>query len=165
MNKSINILDPDYNEWVKELALKYRRHQIKAAVRVHTEMLKFYWGLGRDIVELHAEKRWGDHVMNRLSIDLRETMPGVSGLTQRNIYYCKQFYLLYAPLFENSSQVEAQMTETNLPQVEAKFQSDIFCIPWGHHKILMDKFNGQLEQAVFYTHQTVKKRLEPRLAD
>ena len=60
MNKSVSILDKEYKEWVKDLALRYRNSQIKAAVKVNTEMLKFYWELGKDIVELHAEKRWGD---------------------------------------------------------------------------------------------------------
>ena len=108
MNKSVSILDKEYKEWVKDLAMRYRSSQIKAAVKVNTEMLKFYWELGKDIVELHAEKRWGDKVMNRLSIDLREAMPGVSGLTQRNIYYCKQFYLLYSPALETLPQAGAK---------------------------------------------------------
>ena len=52
MNKPINILDKDYLKWVKELCKRYRQSQIKAAVKVNTEMLKFYWSLGRDIVAL-----------------------------------------------------------------------------------------------------------------
>ena len=62
-----------------------------------------------DIVELHAEKRWGEKVMNRLSADLRDAMPGVTGLTQRNIYYCKQFYLLFTPILESLPQVGAKL--------------------------------------------------------
>ena len=50
MNKSVSILDKEYKEWVKDLALRYRNSQIKAAVKVNTEMLKFYWELGKDIV-------------------------------------------------------------------------------------------------------------------
>ena len=55
MNKPISILDKDYLQWVKELSKRYRQSQIKAAVKVNTEMLKFYWSLGRDIVELQIE--------------------------------------------------------------------------------------------------------------
>ena len=53
MSKSINILDKDYLQWIKELGSRYRRSQIKAAVKVNEEMLRFYWELGRDIVEMH----------------------------------------------------------------------------------------------------------------
>lgn len=43
MSKSINILDKDYIQWIKELSSRYRRSQIKAAVKVNEEMLRFYW--------------------------------------------------------------------------------------------------------------------------
>ena len=62
MNKPINILDKDYLQWVSELCKRYHQSQVKAAVKVNTEMLKFYWSLGRDIVALKAEARWGSKV-------------------------------------------------------------------------------------------------------
>ena len=34
MGKSINILDKDYIQWIKELSNHYRKSQIKAAVKV-----------------------------------------------------------------------------------------------------------------------------------
>ena len=74
----------------------YRKSQIKAAVKVNQEMLAFYWSLGRDIVEMHVEDRWGEKVIDNISIDLKSVMPDVSGITRRNIYDCKQFYLLYS---------------------------------------------------------------------
>ena len=43
MNKPINILDKDYLQWVSELSKRYRQSQVKAAIKVNTEMLKFYW--------------------------------------------------------------------------------------------------------------------------
>ena len=49
MNKSVSILDKEYKEWVKDLAMRYRNSQIKAAVKVNTEMLKFYWELGKAV--------------------------------------------------------------------------------------------------------------------
>lgn len=156
MSKSIGILDNGYREWVKDLALRYRNRQIKAAVKVNTEMLGFYWELGRDIVELHVEKRWGDKVMSRLSVDLREAMPGVSGLTQRNIYYCKQFYLLYSSKLDILPQLGANSSDGILPQLAAQIRTDIFCVPWGHHKVLMDKCKGNVDKAVFYVRQTVE---------
>ena len=48
--KEINILDKEYAQWVKSLVAKYRQSQVKAAVKVNTEVLRFYWELGKDIV-------------------------------------------------------------------------------------------------------------------
>lgn len=75
MNKPINILDKDYLQWIKELCKRYRQSRIKAAVKVNTEMLKFYWSLGRDIVALKAEARWGSKFYKNLSKDLKEANP------------------------------------------------------------------------------------------
>lgn len=55
MNKSVSILDKEYKEWVKDLALRYRNSQIKAAVKVNAELLRYNWLLGRDIVEMNVE--------------------------------------------------------------------------------------------------------------
>ena len=51
MSKTITIQDKDYLQWVMELGSRYRRSQIKAAVKVNEEMLRFYWELGKGIVE------------------------------------------------------------------------------------------------------------------
>ena len=75
MSKSINTLDKDYLQWIKELGSRYRRSQIKAAVKVNEEMLRFYWELGRDIVEMHVEDRWGEKVIKTLSLDLQREIP------------------------------------------------------------------------------------------
>ena len=48
MSKSISILDQDYILWIKDLSSRYRRSQIKAAVKVNQEMLQFYWELGKE---------------------------------------------------------------------------------------------------------------------
>lgn len=38
MSKSINILDKEYLQWVKDLCGRYRQSQIKAAVKVNVEL-------------------------------------------------------------------------------------------------------------------------------
>ena len=83
MNKPINILDKDYLQWIKELCKRYRQSQIKAAVKVNTEMLKFYWSLGRDIVALKAEARWGSKFFVNLSRDLKELNPKATCFSQQ----------------------------------------------------------------------------------
>lgn len=172
MSKSITILDKDYKQWLGELSQRYRRSQIKAAVKVNEEMLRFYWELGRDIVEMHIEERWGTHVVKTLSADLKQQNPGISGVSERNIYYCKSFYLLYNQQFTILPQVEAEiipqaegrLSDKNLPQVgaeispqvAAKIITDIFAVPWGHHKYIIDKCSDNPEKALFYVHQTVE---------
>jgi hypothetical protein len=121
---TISIIDGDYRKWVEDLGKRFRQSQIKAALSVNSEMLRFYWELGRDIVEMQAEKRWGDKLMQNLSKDLQNAIPNSSGLTVRNIYYCKKFYCLYSQQLEIVPQVGAQLEGqselTILPQAESK---------------------------------------------
>ena len=113
MSKSINILDKEYVQWVKSLVERYRQSQIKAAVKVNTEQLRFNWLLGRDIVEMNVEQRWGENVIEQLSRDLKEEMPLVEGLSVTNLRYCRRFYLLYSNAFEIRPQVEGELSASN----------------------------------------------------
>ena len=170
MDKPISILDKDYLQWVKGLCKRYRQSQIKAAVKVNTEMLKFYWSLGRDIVTLKAEDRWGSKFFHNLSRDLKEANPSTTCFSPKNLLYMKNFYCMYQPYFEIGQQVADQLGENViLPQLGAKngsheigqqvadqLENDIFLTPWGHHMLLIDKFFKEPQKALFYVHQTVK---------
>ena len=56
MSKELTIIDKDYIRWVEDLSVRYRQSQIRAAVRVNRELLKYYWELGRDIEEMRVEE-------------------------------------------------------------------------------------------------------------
>ena len=153
MSKSISILDKDYLQWIKELSSRYRRSQIKAAVKVNQEMLQFYWELGKDIVERDAENQYGSQFYSSLSRDLRAEIQNASGLSERNLRYTKKFYLFYEGIMETLQQVVADSKENILQQVAAK----LFSLPWGHHLLLMDKFANQPPKAWFYICQSVNE--------
>jgi len=140
MSKSITIQDKDYLQWVKELGSRYRRSQIKAAVKVNEEMLRFYWELGRDIVERNAENKYGSSFYTSLSTDLKSEIPSATGLSERNLRYIKRFYLLYNEFFVNLQQVAANFD--TCPQFMKKYLEELFSIPWGHHMLLIDKCKG-----------------------
>ena len=55
--------------------MRYRQSQIKAAVAVNTEMLKFYFGLGRDLTLMEKDQPWGSGFLKRVSLDLKTKMP------------------------------------------------------------------------------------------
>ena len=170
MQKSISILDKDYSRWISELSSRYRRSQIKAAVKVNGEMLRFYWELGRDIVEMHIEERWGDNVIKTLSIDLQREIPDAHCFSRTNLYYIRSFYLLYSQHITTIPQLvgqivpqpEGQILQQSVAISEShsqlidRFFADLFSVPWGHHKLLMDKCQNNPQKAFFFVHQTVQ---------
>jgi len=159
--KSLSILDKDYLKWIKELSTRFHRSQVKASVRVNQEMLQFYWELGRDIVEKKAESRWGSGFMKNLSRDLKEVNPDATCFSETNLLYMKNFYVLYQPYLQIAPQVGEQITQqaveqrenTITPQLVEQIQNDLFSVPWGHHRFIIDKFKEQPEKALFFVHR------------
>lgn len=169
MDKSINILDQDYSLWLQELSKRYRQSQIKASIKVNDEMLRFYWSLGRDIVAMKAESRWGSKFFKNLSRDLKEANPKATCFSVGNLKYMKNFFCMYQPYFEFGQQLADQFQNNkNIQQVAGtnpknefgqqladQIWKDIISIPWGHHMLLIDKFLSNPEKALFYVRQTV----------
>jgi predicted nuclease of restriction endonuclease-like (RecB) superfamily len=58
-------------------------------------MLEFYWSVGRDLVALRAEDRWGAGVVKQFALDMRQAFPGETGFSYSNVKYMKQWYSYY----------------------------------------------------------------------
>ena len=168
MSKAITIIDKEYQQWLETLVARYRLCQVRAAVKVNTEQLIYNFLLGRDIVEMHVEERWGEGVIDQLSKDLKKAMPTAEGLSSTNLRYCRRFYLLYSETVEFCPQLGGKIDgnkETLIcPQPEGKLlpdlpqhvQSPIFMVPWGHHKLILDKVKGDVNKALYYVHQSIE---------
>ncbi len=92
MNYSLNKTD-EYRDWLKDLKLRVRQAQLKAAVQVNSALLGFYWELGADIVERQKTAKWGSGFLKQLSADLMAEFPEVRGFSKRNLECVRQWYL------------------------------------------------------------------------
>ena len=119
-----SIKDEEYNNWLKELKNRFKQSQIKAAVKVNSELIRFYWSLGRDIVKMKSEAKWGSKFYDTLSKDLKEIFPNTSGFSVRNLHYMKQFYDLFSDIII-LPQVGAKIGNEIMPQVGAKIGNEI----------------------------------------
>jgi predicted nuclease of restriction endonuclease-like (RecB) superfamily len=158
LNNSLTI-DEDYSVWLKELKNKVRLVQIKAAVKVNSELLQFYWELGADIVEKQATAKWGDGFLKQLSIDLSSEFPDMRGFSLSNLKYIKQWYLFYSQKIEKSQQAVGQISSQALLHSEKPIAqqavSQITQIPWGHNIAIISKCKN-LDEAIFYIQKTIQ---------
>ncbi|MBQ0073752.1 MAG: DUF1016 family protein [Prevotella sp.] len=168
MSKNITIIDRQYKDWIADLSKRYRQSQVKAAVKVNKEMLRFYWSLGRDIVALKAEARWGDKFMKNLSADLKDMMPEATCFSETNILYMKNFYLLFPCTDKFTPQLVEQLDKAEkliTPQLVDELADslvkslgvDIFAIPWGHYRYLIDKYKNEPQKALFFVRKTIQE--------
>lgn len=170
------IVNADYASWLQALSQRYRRGQIKAAVAVNTEMLKFYFGLGADIVRMEKAQPWGSGFLKKLSNDLKMTMPEATGFSITNLKYMRLFFRLYAET-QFSHQVGGQCLHQvgakndvqpiihqdgdmsyvlNFEAVYPNVAKLIFSVPWRHHIAIIDKFREDQKAALFYVNEIVK---------
>ena len=146
MDKLVEV-DAQYREWISEVSKRFHQSQIKAAVKVNDEMLRFYWQLGKELHDRKDKFSYGQSFYKTISRDLRRELPDVKSFSETNLRYMQKFAELYSEV-------------SNLPQVGEDFRSEeiepFFAIPWGHHKIIIDKCNGNPKKALFFVNQVIQ---------
>lgn len=131
--------DMEYVMWLTELKARYRQSQAKAAAKVNTVLLEFYWSLGCDIVQRKAESKWGNGFFNQLSLDMRAMFPDEKGFSVTNLKYMKRWYLFYYERFAIRQQAA---DEFRMPELFGQ-------VPWFHHVEIFTKSHS-LDEALFY---------------
>jgi predicted nuclease of restriction endonuclease-like (RecB) superfamily len=141
MSKVITV-DSEYKEWIQDVGQRFKRSQIKAAIKVNDEMLRFYWSLGKDISEKGMEAKYGSGFYKMLSKDLTELMPDIRSFSVTNLKYMRYFYETFP---------DAQ----NRPQLVDDLDT-IFMIPWGHYRYILNKCRDNQDKALFYVRKTLE---------
>lgn len=167
-------LDAEYREWLLDIKNRYKNAQIKAAVKVNSEQLLFNWQMGRDLVNLRAEEKWGKGVVEQISLDLQDAFPDVKGFSARNLWFMKQWYSFYASRPETEElilsldekihvsseklkQVASEIQNQKLKQAasEFPFPAVFGYVPWMHHVLIVQKCRT-IQEAAFYIQRTVE---------
>ncbi len=144
----------EYSDWIKQLKAKLRLVQLKAAVKVNSELLNFYWELGADIVVKQKNSKWGDKFLAQLSKDLIKEFPDIKGFSSRNLKYIRQWYVFYNKDVTIGQQAAAQIAKQNTTQTQKKIMNRLFQIPWWHNVVIITKCKTT-DEALFYVNKTI----------
>lgn len=136
----------NYVEWLADLKQRFTASQTKAAVIVNKELLEFYWSLGRDLVTLHAEEKWGEGILNQFSLDMKKSFPGTTGFSVTNLKYIKRWYLFYYERVTIGHQLGDQL---KMPEIFG-------FVPWRHHVEIITKTDS-INEALFYIHKIIEE--------
>lgn len=151
------IADKDYVKWLSDIKQRLHRSQVKASVKVNTAMLEFYWSLGRDMVQMKAESKWGSGLFSQLSLDLKAIFPNETGFSSTNLKYMKRWYSFYSEEFIIRHQLGDELA---MPE-------SFGFVPWKHHVMIITKCDT-IDEALFYINKTIEEgwsrsRLESQL--
>ncbi len=169
MNEILNT--KEYKVWLKDLKQKVRQAQLKAAVKVNSALLEFYWELGGDIVEKQKNASWGSGFLKQLSKDLITEFPDMKGFSEANLsfirrwflFYCCNFYKKGSPSAKISSQAVTKLDKnlsqgnfgTSCAEISKQIVQQLTQIPWGHNRVIISKCSDR-KQALYYVQKTIK---------
>ena len=128
----------EYKDIVSSLKSEFKKAQIKASVRVNSELLGFYWLLGSRIIEIQAQYTWGSKFLENLSQDLSREFPDVKGFSKRNLELIRKWVLFW------DREVIAKQVVSQLLQ-----------IPWGHNIAIIQKCKN-IDEAIYYVSNTAE---------
>ena len=175
------IADADYVQWLSDVKKRFRESQARATVKVNSEMLEFYWSIGRDLVTLRAESRWGAGVVKQFALDMRETFPDSTGFSYSNVKYMKQWYSFFNERVikshqpggqieedEKSHQLGGELEKSQQPADLLEFPTVFGRVPWRHHVEIFAKCHS-LDEALFYINKVAnegwsRSKLEDQIA-
>ena len=99
---------------------------------------------------------YGSGFYSSLNRDLQRQLPNATGLSENNIRYSKRCYCLYNKFIENLPQLVKNFDKEKTPQIvallnddiSAHIMSDLCHIPWGHHRAIIDKVKGDVDETL-----------------
>jgi predicted nuclease of restriction endonuclease-like (RecB) superfamily len=130
-------LDKHYKSLLSDIKSRLKKAQLRAAIVVNHELIKFYWEIGRLIIERQKQAKWGDRLFETLAEDLRQSFPNTQGFSKTNLKYMKSFASHY-PAGEFGQALPDQLT-------------------WTHHVVLIQAMKPkELAIKQWYAEQVVK---------
>ena len=113
-----------YGRFFKEI--KGRNKVLRS---VNKGLIDLYWEIGRMIVDRQQKYGWGKSVVEKLSIDLKQTFNSLNGYSSQNLWYMRQFYLEY----KDSKKLQQLVGE----------------IPWGQNILIFSKVKDLKEREYY----------------
>ena len=135
-NKQLPIRREEYESMLQHAVAVIEHARLEIAKHINGNIASAYWEIGKMLHERKVESGHGDGVVRLLSVDLKERYPKM-GLSPRNLWYMKRFYLRYC-------------------DSEIKVQRSVALLPWSHNVYLLGK-NLDDSATLYYAQETIEK--------
>jgi predicted nuclease of restriction endonuclease-like (RecB) superfamily len=109
--------------------------RVRLVVQANSGMVELYWNIGNEILRRQKDEGWGAKVIDRLSADLKEAYPAMSGFSPRNLKYMRRF----AEQWSDFSFVQRTVAQ----------------IPWRSNIVLMDRLKDEQARR-WYAQKTIE---------
>jgi len=133
--ESLSAMPSGYQSFIARLKNQIKEERVKAVRSANTTMILLYWKIGRSILTQQESEGWGTKVIDRMSKDLKEAFPDMSGYSPRNLKYMRKFASAW--------------------QDEEIVQRTVAQIPWRSNITLLDKIKDP-QLRMWYAKKTIE---------
>ena len=146
-------LPADYADLIRRIKARVATAQTRAALAASRELLRLYWTIGRDLVGDAGRNDYGKRAIERLAADLAAAFPGVQGLSARNLWRMRAFYLAYPPqplLQQPAAGSRAPILPPPVAEsADPELPAAVPPVPWAHQVLLLERVKDAGERAVY----------------
>ena len=128
-------MDADYIDFINDLKTRIKKEWIQAVLSANSALVMMYYRIGSAILAKQKEQGWGAKVIDRMSYDLKEAFPDMTGFSPRNLKYMRKF----ASCWDDQEIVQRTVAQ----------------IPWRSNIALIDKLDD-VPTRLWYARQTVE---------
>ena len=147
----------EYNDDAQAIKQAILQSQYQAAKRANALQLGLYYSVGGFVSERVESGRWGEGALKAVSGQLQRELPGLRGFSERNLYYMKTFYEVWAPVIGGASDSALASAELpsddflhlqvqKVPDFPAK---DFLGIGFTQHRTILEKVKDR-DERFFY---------------
>lgn len=134
----IHIEESEYNSILRQAVAVIDKARTNAAKSVNCIANTAYWEIGKLLYEKKLDSGYGNRVVERLSVDLKQLYPSM-GLSPRQLWNMKKFYVRYLDKDEKLLQAVA-------------------VLPWSHNLLMLSKkHNLTDDQVLYYANEVIAK--------
>lgn len=159
---------------IQELKIAILQSRYQAARLVNKELIVLYFKIGKKISANTKKMAWGSKVLEQISLDLQNELPGLRGFSATNLKRMTSFsefwmeYLSISPTL--SDQLENDESSIR-PTLSDEFAQAFFSVSFSHHYLIASK-TETIEEAQFYiykilselwSYRTLQHQIESRL--
>lgn len=147
----------EYNDDVQAIKQTILQSQYQATKRANALQLGLYYSVSGFVSERVESGRWGEGALKAVSGQLQRELPGLRGFSERNLYYMKTFYEVWAPVIGGAS--DSALASAELPsddflhlqvqKVPGFPAKDFLGIGFTQHRTILEKVKDR-DERFFY---------------
>lgn len=135
VSESLSLMPEGYKVFIADIKERILIERLKTVLSANSAMIMLYWDIGKLILDRQKSEGWGTKVIDRISFDLKENFPEMSGFSPRNLKYMRKFA---------ESWVDRELV-----------QRSVALIPWRSNITLLDKLSDQ-DLRLWYAKKTLE---------